>query len=560
MSLKMKTSTPNPTPPAFNPHLPFNQVWNLEEKVSELQISNSKPPPFRFSGKPASAPSRNIFPPTPSRTPIMKETDQEKIYERHMELLSRKNGQHDLQDAVTTPIFTMPVFNHVLANKGTGTGFAQYGLLAGLDDVLQAESASGAPTDEKRKDPRLFFNISSPSSTFICGSQGSGKSHTLSCLLENALLDSEASELPKPLAGLVFHYDSFISDKGGNPCEAAYLSSEEGVKVRVFCAPTNFRAIKATYDKIPGKNVVVEPLRISASHLDTKRMFALMALKQGDGPMPLYANTITRILGDMRMETEENGGPFVYQAFKDQVGLAGLSPDQNRPLQQRFQNLESFMPRAGKKDKANDWTAKAGTLIIVDLSCPCVTPESACSLFSICLDIFLGQETHIGRIVALDEAHKYMNASAEATTLTDNLLQTIRMQRHLGARVIISTQEPTISPALLDLSSVTIVHRFTSPQWLKTLEGHLAGAASKLLTKPENGEDTDDKSSVAQGLFNSIVNLRVGEALLFSPSAVIDLEQIGETGKKQLKRLGAAYVKIRVRARQTADGGTSVMA
>src|SRR5204863_353082 len=57
------------------------------------------------------------------------------------------------------------------------------------------------------------------------------------------------------------------------------------------------------------------------------------------------------------------------------------------------------------------------------------------------------------------------------------LLQVIRLQRHLGTRVIISTQEPSISPKLLDLCSVTIVHRFTSPDWLKTLRRHLAGAS-----------------------------------------------------------------------------------
>ena len=73
---------------------------------------------------------------------------------------------------------------------------------------------------------------------------------------------------------------------------------------------------------------------------------------------------------------------------------------------------------------------------------------------------------------------KFMNTSADALTFTNNLLSTIRLQRHLGARVIISTQEPTISPVLLDLSNVTIVHRFTSPQWLQTLKGHLAGVAA----------------------------------------------------------------------------------
>lgn len=153
-----------------------------------------------------------------------------------------------------------------------------------------------------------------------------------------------------------------------------------------------------------------------------------------------------------------------------------------------------------------------------------------------------------------------MNASSEASTLTETLLATIRLQRHLGARIIISTQEPTISPALLDLSSVTIVHRFTSPEWLKALEGHLAGAASKLLRTDDN-EDGGQQISIATKVFSEIVKLRVGEALLFSPSAIIAVDNgARKTGTDGLKRLGAGFLKIRIRSRLTTDGGKSVMA
>lgn len=63
--------------------------------------------------------------------------------------------------------------------------------------------------------------------------------------------------------------------------------------------------------------------------------------------------------------------------------------------------------------------------------------------------------------------------------LTDTLLSVIRQQRHLGARVLIATQEPTISPELLVLCNVTIVHRFTSPAWYRAIEKHIAGAATR---------------------------------------------------------------------------------
>lgn len=71
-----------------------------------------------------------------------------------------------------------------------------------------------------------------------------------------------------------------------------------------------------------------------------------------------------------------------------------------------------------------------------------------------------------------------MTRTAAATAFTDKLLQLIRQQRHLATRVVISTQEPTISPRLLDLCTVTIVHRFTSPEWFRTLRDHLAGVST----------------------------------------------------------------------------------
>lgn len=57
-----------------------------------------------------------------------------------------------------------------------------------------------------------------------------------------------------------------------------------------------------------------------------------------------------------------------------------------------------------------------------------------------------------------------MNDTASADSLADSLLTVVRKQRHMGARVIVATQEPTISQKFLDLCSTTIVHRFSSPK------------------------------------------------------------------------------------------------
>ena len=52
------------------------------------------------------------------------------------------------------------------------------------------------------------------------------------------------------------------------------------------------------------------------------------------------------------------------------------------------------------------------------------------------------------------------------------------------------------------------------------------------------------------------MKLRVGKALLFSPSAILGLEK-GPEGVTVMERLGTDYLNIRVRKRLTTNGGKS---
>jgi hypothetical protein len=138
-------------------------------------------------------------------------------------------------------------------------------------------------------------------------------------------------------------------------------------------------------------------------------------------------------------------------------------------------------------------------------------------------------------------------------SFTEDLLSIIRQQRHLASRVLIATQEPTLSPKLIDLCNVTIVHRFLSPAWFETLKKHLAGASAV---------GAKESSSVAD-IFRTIVGLQTGEALLFSPTALLDVgarDQTNPFAKPTVEQLKDSYIKLHIRKRVTADGGKSVMA
>ncbi|RSL41529.1 hypothetical protein CEP54_015790 [Fusarium duplospermum] len=380
---------------------------------------------------------------------------------------------------------------------------------------------------------------------------------------------------------------------------------------------------KRIYSAMP--NVSVQELRLGQADLNTKRMLDLMAINSGqNGRMPLYLHVVARVLRESRIQKQQQGGTFDYHGFKRALEAENLTESQSIPLHQRFETLESFMVKQvsntgavanqgnkGKKNKAmafkeeeaSNWTPvvcssrqalyrkskmlmqmQSGQLTVVDLSCPCVTPEMTSSLFNVCLGLFLEQETNLGRVVALDESHKYMTDNVESQALIESLLSTIRLQRHLGVRVIISTQEPTISTRLLDLCSITVVHRFTSPAWLQVLKRHLAGGfdiseinetghhkgeqqQQEATGQPKDARVVAYSSMSPLALFSNIVQLRTGEALLFSPSAVVDAVQTSrppETGGVwadwQAVFLSSGVMKVRVRDRITSDGGRSLTA
>jgi hypothetical protein len=250
--------------------------------------------------------------------------------------------------------------------------------------------------------------------------------------------------------------------------------------------------------------------------------------------------------------------------LKEELKAQMFSEKQNQPLKLRMDLLEAFLdvqPEPKKRyyplppwSKSPDHLIGAPEeLLIVDLTDPVVDVDMACVLFDTCLSIFLAQTT-CGKIVALDEAHNYLLAeNGSAKQFTAKLLKCIREQRHIGARIVIATQEPTLDTALLDLCSITMVHRCTSPAWFEVLKKHVAGLYLSSGEEAKGGTDSDRKS-IDRMLFRRIVGLRLGESLLFCPSGVIRVE--GE----EVGRMLDEFVTLRTRKRITADGGVTKLA
>ncbi len=349
-------------------------------------------------------------------------------YMRHLTFIDtipsfgQPHDDAECQEIKATPLFTSSV-RSALKRRAAGPErlgepadpYSQYGLLGIRQGTYSHERYTPAPF--KNEDNLVYANMNAPWSAFICGSQGGGKSHTLSCLLENSLLSPlPAGVLPHPLAGLVFHYDKFTSTTTTQLCEAAYLCSSR-VPVRVLVSPSNYHNMARLYSNLPGlaphaRQPTVVPLYLREEQLNISNMKTLMGVADGPNSTPLYLEVLFQILRDMAKEGQGRPG-IDYHEFKDRLDAAAFSRDQTGPLKLRLQLLESFLDQKQKRRQgasgaslSNIWNFEPGSLTIVDLSDPFVNENDACALFSICLTLFMESRGQAGRIVALDEAHK----------------------------------------------------------------------------------------------------------------------------------------------------------
>jgi DNA phosphorothioation-dependent restriction protein DptH len=110
-----------------------------------------------------------------------------------------------------------------------------------------------------------------------------------------------------------------------------------------------------------------------------------------------------------------------------------------------------------------------GRLVIVDLRDEFIDKDEALGLFVVMLNIFAnaGRDDGFNKLIVFDEAHKYM----DNPDLTGHIVDVIRQMRHQGVSVLIASQDPPSLPnAIIELSSLVILHRFNSPQWLKHVQ------------------------------------------------------------------------------------------
>ncbi|PLW21300.1 hypothetical protein PCANC_05035 [Puccinia coronata f. sp. avenae] len=404
---------------------------------------------------------------------------------------------------------------------------------------IVSQHAHGFP--KTTSNPKLYLNVNTPFSALICGVQGSGKSHSASVILEDCLIvDKRIGTLPKPLAGLCLHYDR---GSVNYPCESAYLGmpatraqlgakSNAAVPVTVLVSPTCLETMRKIYKPLRGVNVM--PFYLSTSNLNSSRMLTLMGFDDSV-IMPLYLQRAMTILRSMGADK------FNYDTFKKKMKKETLNPAQESSYKMRIEMLDSYLTDKRSADVSSYF--KPAHLVIVDLRDPFTNSTLVIALFEIIVGLFVEQRMDTGKVLLLDEAHKYLNSDPNSVRFTESMSSLIRQQRHFGIRTIISTQEPTVVPnAILDLVSIHLLHRFSSPSWIKHLSRHISV-----------DQEDDPEATWAR----TISQLCLGEAVLIAPTALTINTYYHPF---QSVPLATGFFLFRTRKRLTFDGGASIIA
>ena len=360
----------------------------------------------------------------------------------------------------------------------------------------------------------------------LFGVQGAGKSYTIGSITEMVLRQfSNVNKLPAPMASVIFHYSDsmdyapeftsmvYPNDEAGQlaKLKAEYGAEPGNIKDVVLLAPeSQVETRKAEYPDIE-----VHGIGFDSSELAVRDWMFLLGAMGNDST---YIKELKQIMKacrhNMSLQNIRNG-----VAESDH-----MSSSQRSLAEQKLDFAEEYITDGNKLQQY----LKPGRLIIVDLRDEFIEKDEALGLFVVMLNIFSSVMQVDGRafnkFIVFDEAHKYMNNKELVSSITT----AIREMRHKGVSIMIASQDPMSLPTeIIELSSIVVMHRFSSPAWVK----HVQKAITPLQTLTAT----------------EMAGLGSGEAFLWA-------------NKASDKMITQRPIKISIRPRVTKHGGATIQA
>lgn len=309
------------------------------------------------------------------------------------------------------------------------------------------------------------LDINGTNAISLFGVQGSGKSYTLGTILEMAVMPIRGiNQLPQPLGAVVFHYSktedyrpefvSMVSPNTGGEVEelqTLYGANPIGLRDVILLVPQG----KLAQRRKEFSGLPVYPISFDTSELDIEDWKFLMGVIGNDA---MYIKKMNQIIRRIR-------GNLSLNSLYEGIAGASLSDAQTDLAHTRLEFAEEYICD-GQYLKDH---IRPGRLIIVDLRDELIEKSEALGLFMVMLKIFANTRYDgrpFNKLIVFDEAHKYIE-----TAFIDDIVGVVREMRHKGTSVLIASQDPKSVPLpLIELSSMIILHQFSSPEWLKHIQ------------------------------------------------------------------------------------------
>jgi hypothetical protein len=369
---------------------------------------------------------------------------------------------------------------------------------------------------------RVALDLNGCNTISVFGVQGGGKSYTLGSVLEMAVQPiAGVTLLPRPLAAVVFHYHQtqdyppeFVSmvHPNDDPAQVQALAKLGAVPTPIpdVVMLTTADTVDRRRNEFPG--IRVEPIAFASSELTVADWRFLMGATGNDS---LYLKVLNQVMRTHRHSLT----PSVISSGLD---AANLTDAQRTLAHTRLELATRFVDDS----RSLRSLLVPGRVVIVDLRDEFVEREEALGLFVTMLNVFAGagmEDEGFNKLIVFDEAHKYLGAS-----LIDQVVEIIREMRHKGVSVVVASQDPVhVPPAVIELSSAVILHRFNAPSWLRHVQKSLAALGD--LTPP------------------MLAALSPGEAFVWANRASSEV-------------FTRRAVKLRMRPRATKHGGSTRLA
>jgi len=318
---------------------------------------------------------------------------------------------------------------------------------------------------------KIAIDLNGCNTISLFGVQGFGKSYTLGVIAEMAsVANANVNILPSPLATVIFHYhksDAYAPEYASAVAPNHKQSETDRLRSEYGASPLGLHDVtllapeaKVEQRRKEFPSIVVEPIKFSSAELGADSWKFLLGAYGNDS---LYIRQLVAI-----MRRHRSG--LTIDTFRHEIATAGLPPAMQRLADDRLTLAEPYIDDARRLGEL----LRPGRTVIVDLRDEWIEKDEALGLFVVMLRIF-ALTKHGGRefnkLVVFDEAHKYITES----DLIGQVVETIREMRHQATTVVIASQDPLSVPrAVVELTSILLLHRITSPQWLKHLKGALA--------------------------------------------------------------------------------------